>query len=104
MQSKLLRVLEDRKIRRIGSSIDIPVDVRIIAATNQDISKFIEEGKFRSDLYYRLNSFQIHIPPLRERKEDIPILFDYYVNHISARMGKKITQVDPTIVKTKCKL
>lgn len=100
MQSKLLRVLEDRKIRRIGSSIDIPVDVRIIAATNQDISKFIEEGKFRSDLYYRLNSFQIHIPPLRERKEDIPILFDYYVNHISARMAKKITQVDPTIVKT----
>jgi len=99
MQSKLLRVLEERKIRRIGSSVDIPVDVRIIAATNQDINKLIEEGKFRSDLYYRLNSFQIHIPPLRERKEDIPILFDYYVKHISTRMGKKITQVDPTIVK-----
>lgn len=99
MQSKLLRVLEDRKIRRIGSSIDIPVDVRIIAATNQDINKLIEEGKFRSDLYYRLNSFQIHIPPLRERKEDIPILFDYYIKHISNRMGKKITQVDPTIAK-----
>lgn len=99
MQSKLLRVLEERKIRRIGSSVAIPVDVRIIAATNQDINKLIEEGKFRSDLYYRLNSFQIHIPPLRERKEDIPILFDYYVKHISTRMGKKITQVDPTIVK-----
>lgn len=99
MQSKLLRVLEDRKIRRIGSSVDIPVDVRIIAATNQDINKLMDEGKFRSDLYYRLNSFQIHIPPLRERKEDIPILFDYYVKHISTRMGKKITQVDPTIVK-----
>lgn len=99
MQSKLLRVLEERKIRRIGSSIDIPVDVRIIAATNQNIDKLIEEGKFRSDLYYRLNSFQIHIPPLRERKEDIPILFEYYVKHISSRIGKKITQVDPTIVK-----
>ncbi|MEY1637939.1 sigma-54-dependent transcriptional regulator [Tenuifilum osseticum] len=99
MQSKLLRVLEDRKIRRIGSSVDIPVDVRIIAATNQDINKLIEDGKFRGDLYYRLNSFQIHIPPLRERKEDIPILFDYYVKHISTRMGKKINQVDPFIVK-----
>lgn len=99
MQSKLLRVLEERKIRRIGSSVDIPVDVRIIAATNQDVNKLIEEGKFRSDLYYRLNSFQIHIPPLRERKEDIPILFDYYIKHISTRMGKRITQVDPTIVK-----
>lgn len=99
MQSKLLRVLEERKIRRIGSSVDIPVDVRIIAATNQDVNKLIEEGKFRSDLYYRLNSFQIHIPPLRERKEDVPILFDYYIKHISTRMGKRITQVDPTIVK-----
>lgn len=99
MQSKLLRVLEERKIRRIGSNVDIPVDVRIIAATNQDVNKLIEEGKFRSDLFYRLNSFQIHIPPLRERKEDIPILFDYYVKHISTRLGKKINQVDPTIVK-----
>ncbi len=99
MQTKLLRVLEERKIRRIGSSADIPVDVRIIAATNQDINRLIDEGKFRSDLYYRLNSFVIHIPPLRERKEDIPILFDYYVKHIAAKLGKKITQIDPAIVK-----
>ncbi len=99
MQTKLLRVLEERKIRRIGSSVDIPVNVRIIAATNQDINKLIEEGKFRSDLYYRLNSFVIHIPPLRERKEDIPVLFNYYVRHIATKLGKKITQIDPTIVK-----
>jgi len=99
MQSKLLRVLEERKIRRIGSSVDIPIDVRIIAATNQDVNKLIEEGKFRSDLYYRLNSFQIHIPPLRERKEDIPLLLDYYLKHISKKLGKKITSVDPMIEK-----
>ena len=97
MQSKLLRVLEDRKVRRIGSSVDIPVDVRIIAATNQDINKLLESGRFRTDLYYRLNSFEIKIPPLRERKEDIPILLDYYVKLLSQRLGKKINGIDPAI-------
>jgi len=97
MQSKLLRVLEDRKVRRIGSSVDIPVDVRIIAATNQDINKLLETGRFRTDLYYRLNSFEIKIPPLRERKDDIPILLDYYVKLLSQRLGKKINGIDPAI-------
>ncbi|MGE0076335.1 MAG: sigma-54-dependent transcriptional regulator [Bacteroidales bacterium] len=97
MQSKLLRVLEERKIRRIGSSVDIPVDVRIIAATNQDINKLIETGKFRTDLYYRLNSFEINIPPLRERRDDIPMLLDYYIKLISQRLGKKINNIDPAI-------
>lgn len=97
MQSKLLRVLEDRKVRRIGSSVDIPVDVRIIAATNQDINKLLESGRFRTDLYYRLNSFEIKIPPLRERKEDIPILLDYYVKLLSQRLGKKINGIDTAI-------
>ncbi len=97
MQSKLLRVLEDRKVRRIGSSVDIPVDVRIIAATNQDINKLLETGRFRTDLYYRLNSFEIKIPPLRERKEDIPILLDYYVKLLSQRLGKRINGIDPAI-------
>jgi len=97
MQSKLLRVLEERKIRRIGSSVDIPVDVRIIAATNQDVSKLLETGRFRADLYYRLNSFEINIPPLRERKEDIPILLDYYVKLLSQRLGKKISSLDSNI-------
>jgi len=99
MQSKLLRVLEERKIRRIGSSVDIPVDVRIIAATNQDVSKLLETGRFRADLYYRLNSFEINIPPLRERKEDIPILLDYYVKLLSQRLGKKISSLDSNITR-----
>lgn len=97
MQSKLLRVLEERKIRRIGSSVDIPVDVRIIAATNQNILKLIETGKFRTDLYYRLNSFEINIPPLRDRKDDIPLLLDYYVKLLSQRLGKRINSVDAAI-------
>ena len=90
-------VLEDRKVRRIGSSVDIPVDVRIIAATNQDINKLLESGRFRTDLYYRLNSFEIKIPPLRERKDDIPILLDYYVKLLSQRLGKRINGIDPAI-------
>ncbi len=100
MQSKLLRVLEDKKIRRIGATSDISVDVRIIAATNQDISKLIEENKFRPDLYYRLNSFEINIPPLRERKEDIPMLVEYFVKILANKLYKKIYTVDSNVVKS----
>jgi len=99
MQSKLLRVLEDRKVRRIGSNNDISVDVRIIAATNQNVQKLLEESKFRNDLYYRLNSFEIMIPPLRERREDIPILFDYFIKLISQKLNKKIPSIDSSVVK-----
>jgi DNA-binding NtrC family response regulator len=99
MQSKLLRVLEDKKIRRIGSTVDVPVDVRIIAATNQNIGSLIESGRFRSDLYYRLNSFEINIPPLRERREDIPLLLDYFVRLIAQKLNKKIQSVDASVVK-----
>ena len=99
MQSKLLRVLEDKKIRRIGSNNDISVDVRIIAATNQDLQKLLEENKFRNDLYYRLNSFEIFIPPLRERREDIPILLDYFLKLMSQKLNKKIPSVDSSVVK-----
>jgi DNA-binding NtrC family response regulator len=97
MQSKLLRVLEERKVRRIGSSVDIPVDVRIIAATNQNVAKQLETGKLRSDLYYRLNTFEIHIPPLRERREDIPVLLDYYVKFFARKLGKRISEIDPSV-------
>ena len=99
MQSKLLRVLEDKKIRRIGSNNDISVDVRIIAATNQNLTKLLEENKFRTDLYYRLNSFEIFIPPLRERREDIPILLDYFLKLMSQKLNKKIPSVDSSVVK-----
>lgn len=98
MQSKLLRVLEDRKVRRLGATSDISIDVRIIAATNQNIQELIENSKFRNDLYFRLNSFEIYIPPLRERPEDIPVLMNYYLNLLSRKMNKKIVSVDQRVI------
>jgi DNA-binding NtrC family response regulator len=98
MQSKLLRVLEDRKVRRLGSSNDISVDVRIIAATNQNIQELINSNKFRNDLYYRLNSFEIIIPPLRERTEDIPQLMQYYAEVLSKKMNKKFVGFDDLVM------
>jgi two-component system response regulator AtoC len=78
-QTKLLRVLQDRKIERIGSSLPIKVDLRIICATNKDLQKQVEQTKFRDDLFYRLNVIHIHMPPLRERKEDIPALVEHFL-------------------------
>jgi DNA-binding NtrC family response regulator len=98
MQSKLLRVLEDRKIRRLGATSDISIDVRIIAATNQNIQQLIATNKFRNDLYFRLNSFEIYIPPLKERPEDIPLLFNYYADLLSKRMNKRIMGVDTRVL------
>lgn len=99
MQSKLLRVLEDRKVRRIGATTDLSVDVRIIAATNQDIQSLLDDNKFRNDLYYRLNSFEIVIPPLREHPEDIPALLEYYTDLLSRKMNKKIMAIDESVVR-----
>ena len=93
-QTKFLRVLEDKKVRRIGTHREIEVDVRIISATNQDLEKLAEEEKFRLDLLHRLNSFIIHIPPLRERKEDIPPLIEHYVKLFSQKMRKPIKNID----------
>ena len=78
-QTKLLRVLQERKIERIGSNLPIKVDIRIIVATNKDLQKQVEQGKFRDDLYYRLNVINIHMPPLRDRKEDIPSLVEHFL-------------------------
>ncbi|MCS6859390.1 MAG: sigma-54 dependent transcriptional regulator [Abditibacteriales bacterium] len=83
LQAKLLRVLEERAIRRMGDNTPIPVDVRIIAATNQDLPRLVELGKFRRDLYYRLNVSAIHLPPLRERREDIPLLAHHFLTKLA---------------------
>jgi Nif-specific regulatory protein len=92
-QIKLLRVLQEREFERVGGSSTIKVDVRIIAATNRDLDRLIEAGKFRSDLYYRLNVFPIHLPPLRERKSDILLLADYFVEKYSKTMHKDVRRI-----------
>lgn len=99
MQAKLLRVLEDKKVQRIGSHLQIDVDVRIIAATNKNITQMMEENRFRSDLFYRLNSFIINLPPLRERREDIPILLDYYLRFFCSKLNKNIPEIDAQVYK-----
>jgi Nif-specific regulatory protein len=90
LQAKLLRVLQQRSFERVGSSESITVDVRIIAATNRDIEKLVEKGEFRSDLYYRLNVLPIQIPPLRQRKEDIPVLAESFLKKFARETNKHI--------------
>ncbi len=90
MQVKLLRVLQDKKIRRVGGTEEKEVDVRIIASTNVDLSERIREGKFREDLFYRLNVIRINLPPLRERKEDIPLLVEHFIKIYNQKTGKSI--------------
>ncbi len=94
-QTDLLRVLQEREIFRVGSNQSIKVDFRCVAATNRDLEQLIEEGKFRPDLFYRLNVFRIELPPLRERRDDIPPLVHHFVRKFTLAMNKKITRVSP---------
>jgi DNA-binding NtrC family response regulator len=89
LQGKLLRVLEERTVRPIGGSEEIPIDVTVIATTNRNLSETVENGEFRMDLFYRLSIFYLHVPPLRERKEDIPLLAGYFLSQIAQRYNKK---------------
>jgi DNA-binding NtrC family response regulator len=98
LQSKLLRILEDKKVTRLGATNNIDIDVRIISATNKNISELIEEGKFREDLFYRLNTFEIALPPLRNRKDDIVELSFLFLNEFSDKFNKKIKSIDDTAI------
>ena len=95
VQSMFLRVLETQTFTRLGGNRTIKVDVRIIAATNHDLAAAVKTGKFRPDLYYRLNGFPIHIPPLRERREDIAPLVDAFISELSAEHGKQVARIAP---------
>ncbi len=94
LQAKLLRVLQEKKVRRVGSPDELNVDVRLISATNQNIDEMVKNKEFRLELLFRINIFNINIPPLRERKEDLPILYEHYVNIHSRRYHKEITDID----------
>jgi two-component system response regulator PilR (NtrC family) len=95
MQVKLYRVLQEGKVRPIGSTEESDVDVRVITATNKDLEKEIAEGRFREDLFYRLSVIPIHLPPLRERREDISLLVREFLGRFSKSMGKKIDGIEP---------
>ena len=94
MQIALLRVLQEKEFERVGGNKTIHTDVRVIAATNRDLEKEVDDGRFRKDLYYRLSVFPVEVPALRDRADDIPVLVDYFISRLANRMGKRILQID----------
>lgn len=96
LQAKLLRVLQENKVRRLGGSKEIPVNVRVVAATNRNLESMISTGKFREDLYYRLNVIPLFIPPLRNRPEDIPLLAQFFLRRFSVRLRKQVSTIHDT--------
>ncbi len=97
-QTKLLRVLEDRKVRRLGSKSETPVDVRVLAATNKDPQQAVSQGQLRQDLYFRLNVFQIHLPPLREHKDDLPLLVEHLLRELNEKHARRVAGVNSEVL------
>src|SRR5579884_174791 len=95
LQAKLLRVLEEEEMMRVGGTVKVKIDVRVVAATNRDLMQLIQQKTFREDLYYRLNVFPIFIPPLRDRREDIPALVDHFISYYSKEMKKEVKKISP---------
>src|SRR5438105_1505107 len=102
MQVKLLRVLQERTVRPVGGTSEIAIDVRVIAATNRDLDKAVAENVFREDLYYRLNVIPIRVPPLRERREDIPLLVNHFLKKYASAAGRSILRVHKASLDTLC--
>jgi transcriptional regulator with PAS, ATPase and Fis domain len=98
MQVKLLRVMQEKELLRLGGTRAVPVDVRVITATNRDIQDAIKEGQFRQDLYFRLNVVTLYIPPLSERRDDIPLLGQYFLKKYTALMNKDVREVSPDVM------
>jgi len=99
LQAKFLRVLEEERLRRLGGKSEITVDVRVISATNRDLKEEIRSGRFREDLYFRLNVFHLNLAPLKERREDIPVLVQHFIDRFSRDAGKKLHGVSPQAMK-----
>lgn len=98
LQAKLLRVIEDKKIRPLGANEEVAVDLRVVAATNADLQVAISQGRFRSDLYFRIAMFALHVPPLRERAEDIPLLIKHFLRRASAEAGRPVPEIEPEAI------
>ena len=98
MQVKLLRVLQERNFERVGGTRNVEVDIRLIAASNRDLEEAVEQGSFRRDLFYRLNVVPLHLPALRERREDLPVLAAHFAEKAAAKHGRAVPALDPALV------